>query len=256
MSTVAPASPRPRTPVVGVTCYREPAAWGAWRVPAAVLPEWYLDACAGREVDGTPAAFPVAVVLLPPPTPVDVLDRLDGLVLVGGADVDARRYGCVPHPTADVARTVRDASELALYLGARERGLPVLGICRGLQVMAVAHGGTLHQHLPDLGLATDHRPAPAEFSRHHVRLAAGSQIANVMGATTLEVNSSHHQAVADPGSLTVTGWAEDGTIEVCEDPAAAFCIGVQWHPEHPARREVDAPLLAAFRRAAVAGAGT
>lgn len=106
-----------------------------------------------------------------PATNADALDRLDGLVLVGGADVDARRYGAAPHKTADAPRESRDESETVLYLGARERGMPVLGICRGLQIMAVAHGGTLIQNLPDLGLATVHREVPGQFVEHEATFA-------------------------------------------------------------------------------------
>ena len=229
-------------PVIAVTCYLEPARWGAWEVPAAVLPHWYLDAVAGS--GGRP-------VLLAPDTDEDVsvLDRVDALVLVGGADVDARRYRSEPHPTADEPRTSRDASELHLYRGARERDLPILGICRGLQVMAVAHGGTLHQHLPEVSELV-HRPAPAQFVEHEATFAPGSLAAIALGATSATVNSSHHQAVADPGNLQVTGWASDGTIEACEDDDGAFVLGVQWHPEHPDRRAADAGLFSALIDAA------
>lgn len=228
-------------PVVGVSVYFEQAKWGAWDIKAAELPHWYLDLF--QDAGGR-------IVLLPPATNADALDRLDGLVLVGGADVDARRYGAAPHKTADAPRESRDESETVLYLGARERGMPVLGICRGLQIMAVAHGGTLIQNLPDLGLATVHREVPGQFVEHEATFAPGSLIAQVMGTTATTVNSSHHQGVGSPGELTVTGWAADGTIEVCEDKGADFCLGVQWHPEHPDRRVADANLIGAFLAAA------
>lgn len=227
--------------VVGLSCYVEPAAWGAWQVDAAVLPRWYLDLLqqAGARV-----------VLLPPDPDPAAVDRLDGLVLVGGADVDARLYGQEPDATADVPREARDASEVALYRRARELGMPVLGICRGLQVMAVAHGGALHQNLPDVDGTCVHRERPAEFVDHEATFVAGTLGGEIFGVTPIVVNSSHHQAVSDPGSLTVCGWAQDGTVEACEDPNAAFCLGVQWHPEHPDRREVDRPLLTRFVQAA------
>ena len=228
-------------PVVGVSVYFEQAKWGAWDIKAAELPHWYLDLF--QDAGGR-------IVLLPPATNADALDRLDGLVLVGGADVDARRYGAAPHVTADAPRESRDESETVLYRGARERGMPVLGICRGLQIMAVAHGGTLIQNLPDLGLATVHREVPGQFVEHEATFAPGSLIAQVMGTTATTVNSSHHQGTDSPGDLTVTGWADDGTIEVCEDVGADFCLGVQWHPEHPDRRVADANLIGAFLAAA------
>lgn len=229
-------------PVIGLTCYLEPSQWGAWQVPAAVLHAWYLDAIT---VAGGRA------ILLPPDDAgdVSVLDRIDALVLVGGADVDASRYGQVPHATADVPRTARDASELQLYRGARERDLPVLGICRGLQVMAVAHGGSLHQHVPEISTLV-HREVPGTFTDHAARFEPGSLIATVMGGTQVVVNSSHHQAVADAGNLTVSGRAEDGTIEACEDDDGAFVLGVQWHPEHPDRRAVDGGIFRALVAAA------
>ncbi len=227
--------------VVGLSCYVEPASWGAWHVEAAVLPRWYVDLLqeAGAHV-----------VLLPPDPNASAVDRLDGLVLVGGADVDARRYGREPDATADVPREARDASELALYRRARELGMPVLGICRGLQVMAVAHGGALHQNLPDVDGTCVHRERPGEFVDHGATFVAGTLGGEIFGVAPVIVNSSHHQAVSDPGSLTVCGWAQDGTIEACEDPSEAFCLGVQWHPEHPERRELDRPLLTRFVQAA------
>jgi len=210
-------------PVVAITTYEEPARWGAWSERAALLPSTYVDKV---------RAAGARVVLLPPDDgDTDVLAHADALVLSGGADLDARLYGQRAHPSADEPREPRDASEVALYLKARELGLPVLGICRGLQVMAIAHGGALEQNVPDLGLGTSHRDAPGSYTRHSARFAPDSLIANLLGAQEVEVNSSHHQCVRAAGTLTVTGWADDGTIEVCEDPAAPFVLGVQWHPE-------------------------
>ena len=230
-------------PVIGVSCYLEPAKWGAWEIEAALLPHWYVDLLqeAGARV-----------VMLPPDTSddVEVLDRIDGLVLVGGADVNPAGYGAVPEPTTDAPRVSRDASELSLYRGAKERDLPVLGICRGLQVMAVAHGGSLHQNLPDVSDLV-HRERPGQFVNHQANFTAGSMIAGALGGTEAIVNSSHHQAVKDAGDLAVTGLAPDGTIEVCEDSSASFCVGVQWHPEHPDRRATDRGLIRAFLEASI-----
>lgn len=227
-------------PVIGLSCYLEPASWGAWQLPAALLPHWYLDLFheAGAEV-----------VLLPPGTDASVVDRLDGLALVGGADVDARLYGADPDPTADPPRETRDATEIDLYRRARAQGMPVLGICRGMQVMAVAHGGSLIQNLPDVEGTIVHRERPGHFVDHAATFAEGSRAAGIFGPGTV-VNSSHHQAVASAGDLTVSGWAADGTVEACEDPSADFCLGVQWHPEHPDRRAADRGLLRAFVEAA------
>jgi putative glutamine amidotransferase len=205
--------------VIGVSCYLEPARWGAWELPAALIPQWYLDLF---------RAAGATVVLLPPADDAGALDRLDGL---------APRAG-------------RDESELALYRRARELGMPVLGICRGLQVMAVAHGGTLTQHLPDLVSETVHRERPGAFVDHGARFAPGTLAGSLLGTDPFVVNSSHHQAVDSAGDLTVSGWAEDGTIEACEDPTADFCLGVQWHPEHPDRLPADLPIVAAFVEAA------
>jgi putative glutamine amidotransferase len=227
--------------VIGVSCYLEPARWGAWELPAALIPQWYLDLF---------RAAGATVVLLPPADDAGALDRLDGLALVGGADVAAERYGADAHETADAPRAGRDESELALYRRARELGMPVLGICRGLQVMAVAHGGTLTQHLPDLVSETVHRERPGAFVDHGARFAPGTLAGSLLGTDPFVVNSSHHQAVDSAGDLTVSGWAEDGTIEACEDPTADFCLGVQWHPEHPDRLPADLPIVAAFVEAA------
>lgn len=225
-------------PVIGVTCYQEHATWGAWDMEAALLPRWYPDLL---------QAAGARVVLLPQDADPDVsvLDRLDGLVIVGGADVDARLYGEAPHATADAPREVRDASDLALYRGARERGMPVLGICRGLQVMAVAHGGSLHQDMPEVSSLV-HRERPGQFVEHAAKAEPGTLAARIFGTDDFIVNSSHHQGVKDPGTLTVSGYAADGTIEICEDPSADFVIGVQWHPEHPDRRVADRSLIDAF----------
>lgn len=229
-------------PVIGVSTYYEQAKWGAWDVLAAELPHWYIDMLQGAGA---------RVIMLPPDTDADmsILDRIDGLLVVGGADVDSRLYGEAPHETADAPRESRDASEMALYRGARDRDMPYLGVCRGLQIMAVAHGGALHQNLPDISELV-HRVKPGQFNDHEATFTEGSLIARVMGTTSTTVNSSHHQGVKDAGDLTVTGLAPDGTIEVCEDPRGTYVVGVQWHPEHPDRRVADRGLIDSFIDAA------
>ncbi|MDO8731032.1 MAG: gamma-glutamyl-gamma-aminobutyrate hydrolase family protein [Actinomycetota bacterium] len=232
-------------PVIGLTSYLEPAIWGDWESKAVLIHDWYVDVLheAGAEV-----------VILPPENSPTVVDRCDGLALAGGADVSPLLYGAEVDPTTDVPRISRDESELSLYRRARELGMPVLGICRGVQLMAVAHGGSLIQHLPAL---TDvkHREGTEHFVDHQASFAEGSHTARLLGVGPLIVNSSNHQAVDSPGDLTITGWSQDGTVEVCEDTSAEFCIGVQWHPEHPERRLVDAPLIRAFVESALRYSG-
>ena len=210
-------------PVIGLTAYVEPARWAAWHTDATLLHAWYPEAVIRS--GGIP-------VLLPPQqeAAVELTGRIDALILTGGPDIAATMYGQDPHPANDRARHLRDEFEVAMYRGAREAGIPVLGICRGLQIMAVAEGGYLTQHLPDV---TDlsHRIKVGTFTEHSAAFAPGS-LAHALLGEEMVVNSSHHQAVADPGRLAVTGRAADGTIEVCEAPGAAFAIGVQWHPEH------------------------
>jgi putative glutamine amidotransferase len=220
-------------PIIALTAYVEPARWGPWDLLAVTLPFVYVESLrrAGARVIVTP----------PDPTDASVLNGVDGLVIVGGADLDPTLYGAAPHETTDTPRTERDSWELRAYRRAREEDLPVLGICRGLQIMAVAHGGSLHQDLPSLLGTRLHRDEPGTFKEHRVRFAPGSLIASIVG-NELEVKSSHHQAVAEPGTLKVTGWAEDGTVEACEDPSARFVLGVQWHPE----TSDDPRLFAAF----------
>lgn len=227
-------------PVIGLSCYLVDADWGDGVVTSSLIHQWYVDVLHEAGAD---------VLVLPSENSVDVLDRVDALVLAGGEDVDARLYHATPDPTADSPQLLRDASELGLYRQAKEQGMPVLGICRGVQLMAVAHGGSLIQHLPDV-TALVHSTGAGTYVDHISRFAEGSRIAELLGTAPFRVNSAHHQSVDSPGDLTITGWAEDGTVEVCEDTSAAFCIGVQWHPERPDRRVPDAPLLSAFVAAA------
>lgn len=216
-------------PVVGITCYVEQSRWGVWDVPAAVLPIRY--------VERVEAAGGLAVVLPPsaagngPDGPDgSVLDRLDAVVFAGGADLDPQLYGEEPHPATTGLRPERDAAEVPLMRAAMDRDLPVLGICRGMQVMSVVCGGSLVQHLPDVVGHEGHRPSPGVYGLHDVRLEPGSRAAGVLGEQ-VSVPSYHHQGLASPGSLTVTGWADDGTPEVVEHPDRRFTLGVLWHPE-------------------------
>lgn len=228
------------TPLIGIATYVEDVTWGAWTMSVAMVPTWYVDAI--KHAGGRP-------VLIPPDEDASIVDILDGVMLVGGADVGSSCYREEPHPTADVPRTLRDTGELAVYRAARAAGKPVLGVCRGMQVMVVAHGGSLHQHLPDI---TDdrHRAEIGVYGTHPARFEPDSLIARILGTTETTINSYHHQGIKDPGDLTVTGWAEDGIIESCEDPNADFVLGVQWHPEVPVADELSDRVFSAFIDAA------
>ncbi|MGI5244671.1 gamma-glutamyl-gamma-aminobutyrate hydrolase family protein [Dactylosporangium sp. CA-139066] len=213
-------------PLVGITAYAEPARWGVWDTRAVLIPEAYVRMV--RAAGARP-------LVLPPDDVGGAADaaglvaRLDGLVLAGGADIDPAHYGALAHP-ATRTRPDRDAGELAVLGAALDADLPVLGVCRGMELLAVAYGGALTQHLPDLLGNERHQPAPGVFGAHPARFAPGSRAAAVFGPAA-EVNSYHHQGVDKPGTLTVSGWADDDVIEAVEDPARRFVLGVQWHPE-------------------------
>ena len=227
-------------PVIGLTAYVEQARWVAWDTDAALLHAWYPEAVIRS--GGSP-------VLIPPQQGAaeELVSRVDALILTGGPDIAATVYGQVPHPTNDRPRHLRDEFELAVYRSARAAGAPVLGVCRGLQIMAVAEGGTLVQHLPEV-TGLNHRERPGSFTEHGAHFSPGSLAHRLLG-DRMTVNSSHHQAVDRPGRLTISGRAEDGTVEACEDPSAAFVLGVQWHPEYGG----DVRLFQALVEAAVAG---
>jgi gamma-glutamyl-gamma-aminobutyrate hydrolase PuuD len=218
-------------PVIGLTAYCEPARWAHWEAPAVLLPASYGDQL--RRAGGVP-------VLLPPvPGIAAAVSRLDGLILTGGGDIDPASYGEPVHPKTSRVSAERDQAERDLLAAALAGGIPVLGICRGLQVLNVVRGGTLCQHLPG---EAGHTPQPGTFGRHKVRLAAGSRVGRIHGGPTdgtggdewIEVPTSHHQAIARLGDgLVPTAWALDGVIEAVElDPGEhPFVLAVQWHPE-------------------------
>ncbi|RZQ59252.1 gamma-glutamyl-gamma-aminobutyrate hydrolase family protein [Amycolatopsis suaedae] len=210
-------------PVIGLTTYSEVAGFGVWTTPAAVLHRSYVD------IVGRAGGLPV---LLPPVEAghAELVSRVDGLVLTGGADVDPARYGQQAHSSV-VSRPDRDVSEFALLDAALERGMPVLGVCRGMQVLNVALGGSLTQHLPEATGNTAHQPEPAVFGDTKVRLEPGSTVARILGGETA-CHCYHHQAVDRLGEgLRAVGWAADGTVEAVERPDGPFVLGVQWHPE-------------------------
>lgn len=230
-------------PVVGLTTYREQAAWGVWTERADLLHTAYADAVVA--VGGLP-------LLLPPVDPGEVagaadvlVARLDALVVTGGADVDPGRYAAAPHDRTAGWRPDRDAWELALLDAAEALGLPVLGVCRGMQVMAVAAGGSLEQHVPDRVGHERHSPGGDAFGEVAVTSEPGSRVAALVGER-LTVRCHHHQAVAEHPGWRVVARADDGTPEAMERPGDRFCVAVQWHPETAA----DVGLLAGLVRAA------
>lgn len=178
--------------------------------------------------------IPVIVPLLRPDAIGTLLDRVDGLCLPGGPDVQPSVYGAEPHPELGPTEPRVDAVELALVRAADRRKLPILGICRGMQLLNVARGGTLHQHLPDVvGTGVEHRqPDPGSVPTHRIETASHSRLRATLGGPGLEVNSFHHQAVQRLGrGLVATAWADDGTIEAIENPGDRLVMGVQWHAE-------------------------
>jgi putative glutamine amidotransferase len=228
-------------PVIGLTTYREQAAWGVWHQRADLLPAQYAGAV--EAVGGVP-------LLLPPVSAAGaaeaVVARLDGLVISGGADVDPARYGAEAHPRTAGWRPDRDAWELALLDAADAAGLPVLGVCRGMQLMAVHAGGALDQHTPDLVGHDEHSPGGEEFGATSVATEPGSRLASLVG-DKVTVSCHHHQSVRSAPGFRVVATAADGTLEAIEAPTDRFCVAVQWHPETVADVGLLAGLLEAAR---------
>jgi putative glutamine amidotransferase len=223
-------------PLIGLSAYYEPAQWAVWNTLAVLLPASYAQQVC--DAGGIP-------VLLPPlPGVAAALPRLDGLILTGGGDIDPGRYGETPHPRTHRVSEPRDAAELELAAGALGAALPVLGICRGMQLLNVARGGTLRQHLPD---EAGHASVPGTFGSHPVKITSGTRLAAILGdggsrdaPTMLDVPAAHHQAVDKLGEgLVATAWTPDGVVEAVElspgvcggDGEDPFMVAVQWHPE-------------------------
>lgn len=233
-------------PVVGICAATEPASWGVWRDEAVHL--------APRSYSATVQRAGALAVLLPPDDSVAdepdlLLDRLDALVLAGGADVDPASYGAEPHPETKGSRPERDRFEIALARRAIERDLPLLGICRGMQILNVGCGGTLCQHLPELLGHERHRPVPGSFEEHEVVLEPGSLARQAAGADRIAVKSHHHQGVERIGEgLVVSGHsAGEEVVEAIELPGRRFALGVIWHPEEDVNDRVVAALVEAAK---------
>jgi len=234
-------SHRPR---IGVCTAVERARWTVWDQEAYLLSRAYIDAIQ--------AAGGLALMIPPDPlaaqNPDEVLDVLDGLILAGGADIDPASYGEEAHAQTNGTWPERDDFELALARRALERDIPLLGICRGMQLMNIARGGTLNQHLPDDVGHEDHRRVPGSFdgADHDVRLTEGSLAARAAGEVDHPTKSHHHQGIARLGEGFVeTGWSVlDELPEAIEDPDLRYALGVQWHPEADPQSRLIASLVA------------
>ena len=212
-------------PLIGITSYLEPSVrWGVWDVPAAVIPLAYvqqIEAAGGR------------ALLVPPSDDAidETLDALDGILFSGGSDIDPSEYGQDAHPETNGTRPERDRGELALLRAALERDMPVLAVCRGSQVLNIARGGDLVQHLPDVVGDETHKDTPGVFADHDVRVEPESRLGGLLGHRA-PVKSHHHQGYGRVGDgLREVAWADDGTVEALEDPSKRFAVGVLWHPE-------------------------
>jgi putative glutamine amidotransferase len=211
-------------PLIGITSYAEEIRWGVWTEDAALVPLAYVRAVEGA--GGRALVVPPANEGLE-----ETLDALDGVIFSGGGDLDPGLYDAEPHPETDAPRAARDAAELRMLEAALERDMPVLAICRGSQVLNVARGGNLVQHLPEEVGHDQHRHEPGAFSDHDVKVSADSRLGALLGEHT-PVKSHHHQGYGRIGEgLREVAWAEDGLVEGLEDPNKRFAVGVLWHPE-------------------------
>ena len=224
-------------PLIGITTYVTLARWSYWELEAALIPSDYVNAI--DRVGGRPLLVPPVLEGVE-----DTLEALEGIIFTGGEDIDPGVYGQEPHPETFGVNRLRDDAELPLLEAALERDMPVLGICRGIQVLNVGLGGDLHQHVPELVGHEEHKhDPPGEFNQHEVELEPGSRLAAVLGEQTT-VMSHHHQGLRELGKgLTPVGRAvDDGLVEAIEVPDRRFAVGVLWHPE----AGTDDALFAAF----------
>jgi putative glutamine amidotransferase len=216
-------------PVILVVADRKSVTSGAWaHIPNDALPHTYIDAV--EQAGGMPLLLPPTEMLRD--NAERLLDLADGVFLAGGRDLDADLYGRENHPFNDQPLRVRDELEIALVRGAQRRGMPVLGACRGMQVLNVAFGGTLEQHLDDRLDMTPHRNIVGKFTSHKVSVVPGTVLAGALGSDAFDIASHHHQAVESLGDgLIASAHFDDGVVEAIEAPGDDFVLGVQWHPE-------------------------
>jgi len=228
-------------PVIGICTAIESARWAAWELLVNLSPRSY--SLAVQRAGGISLLLPPDDVVAE--SPDELLDLVDGLILAGGSDIDPGSYGARPHPTTTGTRPERDRFEIALGTRALERDIPVLGICRGMQMLNVIQGGTLQQHIPEAIGNDDHRHTPGAFSDHDVLLEPGSLAERVVGAERTAVSSGHHQGVGELGEgLVASGRADgDDLVEAIELPDKSFAVGVLWHPEEDERSRVVGALV-------------
>ena len=211
-------------PIIGITSYALRAAFGVWETETALVPQVYVHAI--DRAGGRPLVVPPSLEGIE-----ETLDVLDGIVFSGGEDIEPGHYGAEPHPETTNVNKPRDRAELALLRAALERDMPVLAVCRGSQILNVALGGDLVQHLPDVVGDEKHKHTPGVFADHDVTLKSGSRLSHLLGERA-PVKSHHHQGYGKLGSgLEPVAWAEDGTIEGLEEPSKRYTLGVLWHPE-------------------------
>ena len=224
-------------PVIGICAAIESAQWAAWEVLVNLSPRNY--SLAVQRAGGLALILPPDDVVAEAPD--ELLDMLDGLILAGGSDIDPGSYGAQPHPETRGTRPERDRFEIGVGTRALERDMPVLGICRGMEMLNVIQGGTLNQHLDGLEL---HRHTPGAFTDHSVRLEPGSLAERVVGAELTEVKSAHHQGIDELGEgVVASGHADDGVVEAIGLPDRSFAVGVLWHPEEDEQSRVVGSLV-------------
>jgi putative glutamine amidotransferase len=241
-----------RRPVIGICAAIESARWAAWEVVVNLSPRTY--SLAVQRAGGIALILPADDVVAE--SPDELLDMIDGLILAGGSDVDPASYGAEPHPETRGSWPERDRFEIALGTRALERDMPVLGICRGMQMLNVIQGGTLNQHVRDVVQNDLHRHTPGVFTDHGVRLDPGSRAASVVGAEHTDVKSAHHQGIAELGEgVVASGYADDDLVEAIELPDKRFAVGVLWHPEEDERSRVVGALVEEARSRVAAPAG-
>jgi putative glutamine amidotransferase len=228
-------------PLIGITSYAEEVRMGVWQEESAVVPLAYVRAV--EHAGGRPLVIP----------PVEdgieeTLDALDGIIFSGGGDLDPSTYGADPHPATDMPKPWRDGPELAMLRAALDRDMPVLAICRGSQLLNVARGGDLVQHLPEEVGHEQHKEQPGSFSEHGVSIEPESRLGTLLGEHA-PVKSHHHQGMGRIGDgLRPVAWAEDGIVEGLEDPGKRYALGVLWHPEEGEDFALFQGLVDAARR--------